>query len=85
MPAMLTTGANKPIITCCSLRSRYKFVQRLTIFEVLAGLLSAIVHDYKHPGTTNAHEIKMRSQARGLALSIKSSSPCGGDLFATQR
>eukprot|EP00966_Prymnesium_polylepis_P262319 6059235-Prymnesium_polylepis.1 len=35
---------------------------RLNKLSILAGLLGAAVHDYAHPGTSNAHEVKVLSQ-----------------------
>jgi len=41
--------------------SRLGFLERLTAVQRLAALVGAIVHDFRHPGTTNAHEIKVRT------------------------
>lgn len=39
----------------------FGFIQKLTYIEVLSSLLSALVHDFAHPGTTNAFEVKAQS------------------------
>ena len=33
--------------------------QRLTKLQLLALFLGAIIHDFNHPGTSNAHEVKV--------------------------
>jgi hypothetical protein len=43
----------------------------LSDVQWLSGLLAALIHDFNHPGTTNAHEAKVRS-ARALTHSDQS-------------
>jgi len=38
------------------------FKERLSDIQILASLLGAIIHDFNHPGTSNAHEVKIRSE-----------------------
>ena len=33
----------------------------MSALQIFAGLFAALIHDFAHPGTTNAHEIKMDS------------------------
>ena len=35
---------------------------RLSALECFAGLFAAMIHDYQHPGTTNAHEVSRDSE-----------------------
>jgi hypothetical protein len=46
--------------------SRFGFVHRLSRVQLLAALVGAIVHDFRHPGTTNAHEVKVRTHRATL-------------------
>ena len=40
----------------------FGLTDRLTKSELLAVLASAVIHDFDHPGTTNAHEMKVLSK-----------------------
>lgn len=51
--------------------SKYGFLERLSSLELLASLLGALMHDFNHPGTTNAHEAKLHS-ARAIIYSDSS-------------
>jgi len=42
--------------------TKFGVVGRLTKLQLLAALLGAVVHDFNHPGTSNAHEIKVHSR-----------------------
>ena len=42
--------------------TEFGLVERLTKLQLFALLLGAVVHDYNHPGTSNAHEVKMRTK-----------------------
>ena len=53
------------------LLSSYSLVGRLSKFQLLASLIAAIIHDFNHPGTNNAHEVKIQS-ARALTYSDQS-------------
>ena len=41
--------------------TKHGFDKRLSKVQLLGSLLGAIVHDFNHPGTTNAHEVKLGS------------------------
>eukprot|EP00966_Prymnesium_polylepis_P204797 4744140-Prymnesium_polylepis.1 len=41
--------------------TKHGFDKRLSKVQLLGALLGAIVHDFNHPGTTNAHEVKLGS------------------------
>ena len=40
----------------------FDLTARLTKLELLAALVGALVHDFNHPGTTNQHEVKARTE-----------------------
>ena len=41
--------------------TKHGFHKRLSKAQLLGALLGAIVHDFNHPGTTSAHEVKIGS------------------------
>jgi hypothetical protein len=52
--------------------NKFNCAGRLSKRDLLAGLVGAIVHDFNHPGTTNAHEMKVISR---LAVTYSDRSP----------
>ena len=57
-----TSHASDVLLTTYRFLSRFGFVPRLSKLQLFAALLAAIIHDYRHPGTTNAHEARVRSR-----------------------
>ena len=51
--------------------TRCRLAGRLSKTQTLAAIVGALVHDFNHPGTTNAHEAKV-STSRALAHSDRS-------------
>ena len=41
--------------------NKFGFAKRLSKEQLLAALVGALIHDFNHPGTSNAHEIKLGS------------------------
>lgn len=41
--------------------TRFGYASRLSHVQLLAAFIGALIHDFNHPGTTNAHETKMQS------------------------
>ena len=41
--------------------TRFNFHKRLSHTQLLAAFIGALIHDFNHPGTTNAHEKKVQS------------------------
>jgi len=72
-----TNQYHNSIHGCDVMLSTHHFLQmvgvtdHLTHLQLLATLLGALVHDYNHPGTTNAHEVKVNSQ-RAICYSDQS-------------
>jgi len=50
----------------------FNFIDRLSREELLSVLVATIVHDFRHPGTTNAHEVKVLG---ALAITYSDHSP----------
>eukprot|EP00966_Prymnesium_polylepis_P171771 3972534-Prymnesium_polylepis.1 len=57
------------MLTCHHFVNITGVIHRLTKLQVLALLLGAIIHDFNHPGTSNAHEVKVCC-SHALSLSL---------------
>ena len=60
--------------------TKFGVVGRLTKLQLLAALLGALVHDFNHPGTSNAHEVALpppppRRRRPAPRSSLRSTSP----------
>ena len=60
--------------------TKYNLTRRLSKANILAALVAAIIHDFNHPGTTNAFEVKTLSR---LAITYSDRSPLENNHLAS--